>query len=291
MKRNLLLAIFSLGLILDISCQERTYKSVKYPDGYKAEVDLVYTKVGNWEGRIDVYTNPTSEKPTPIIINIHGGGWNHGVKESQTGFSTFFKEGFAVANVEYRLVDVSPAPGAIEDLRCALIYLYKHARELNIDTNKIILMGASAGGHLALMTGLLSNNRKFDTNCGGYDANIKIAAIIDKYAPSDLKVIVGGSVKRWLGDNYKNEEFIESVSPLYYVNENSPPILIVHGTNDPLVPYQQSIILYDKLNKNGIKTEMIPVEGGNHGKFSKEERSMIKEKIWIFLKELELTKN
>ncbi len=289
-KRYFLLVILSLGFFLNVSCQETTYKPVKYPNNYKAQIDVVYTKIEHWEGRMDIYTNPISEKPTPIVINIHGGGWNHGVKESQTGFGYFFKKGFAVANVEYRLVDVSPAPGAIEDLRCALIYLYKHAKALNIDTNKIVVMGGSTGGHLALMTGLLGNNRKFDTNCE-YDTKIKIAAIIDKYAPSDLTLMIKGSVKRWLGDAYKNKEFIESVSPFYYVDKNSPPILIIHGTKDPYVPYQQSVLLYEKLKANNIKTELVTIEGGGHGKFSKEQRLMLNEKIWRFLNELELTKD
>jgi acetyl esterase/lipase len=290
MKRHLFFAIFILGFLLNTSGQEKAYKSVKYPDGYEAKIDLIYNKIANWEGRMDVYSNPTSKKPTPIVVNIHGGGWNHGVKESQTGFGSFFKEGFAVANVEYRLVAVSPAPGAIEDIRCALIYLYKHATELNIDTNKVVLMGASAGAHLALMTGLLGNNKKFDTNCGNNEPNIKVAAVIDKYAPTDLKLLLRGSVKRWLANNYENEEFIESVSPLYYVNENSPPILIVHGTNDQLIPFQQSTMFYEKLKENGIRTELIPVEGGGHGQFSKEDRTIINEKTWNFLKELKLTK-
>ena len=290
MERYLLLVILALVSLQATIAQEVVYKPVKYPSNYHADIDIVYTEVEGWEGRMDIYSNPKSEKPTPIVINIHGGGWNHGVKESQTGFRGFFQEGFAVANVEYRLVDVSPAPGAIEDLRCALIYLYRHAIALNIDTNRIVVMGGSSGGHLALMTGLLGDNNLFDSNCQ-YNAPIKIAAIIDKYAPSDLSLMVAGSVKRWLGNSYKNKKFIESVSPLYYVDTNSPPTLIVHGTDDPHVPYEQSVLLYDKLKKHGVKTELITINNGGHGQFSKENRTMINEKMWSFLRDLELTNN
>lgn len=290
MKRYFVV-VLTLVFFLDVSGQETTYKTVKYPATYEAKIDLIYTKIDDWEGRMDIYSNPVSQKPTPIVINIHGGGWNHGVKESQTGFTSFFKEGFAVANVEYRLVDISTAPGAIEDIRCALIYLHKHAKELNIDTRKIVIMGGSAGGHLALMTGLLNNNRKFDRNCA-YDGNIKITAIIDKYGPTDLTLLKNkGSVKRWLGDGYKNRKFIESVSPLYYVDKNSPPVLIVHGTKDPIIPYEQSSLLYQKLKEHKIKTEFISIEEGVHGKFSREQRLMFNEKMWLFLEELELKKN
>ena len=289
MKKLFLSVIFPLLFSFNISCQT-AFKPVKYPKEYKAEIDLVYTEINEWKGRMDIYTNPILEKPTPIIINIHGGGWNHGVKESQTSFKYFFNKGFAVANIEYRLVNVSPAPAAIEDIRCALIYLYNHAKELNIDTNKIVIMGGSAGGHLALMAGLLGNDKSFDTNCK-YDDKIKVAAIIDKYAPVDLTLMVRGSVKKWLGNRYDNMEFIKSISPLYYVNKNSPPTLIIHGTKDPLVPYQQSVLLYEKIKTNNIKTGIVSIEGGTHGKFSKEQRFIINEKINTFLKDLKLIKD
>ena len=97
---------------------------------------------------MDLYLPPKTNKPTAIVINIHGGGWNHGVKESQGGFSTFFKAGFAVANIEYRLTGQATAPAAVEDTRCALIYLVKNAKALNIDVNKIVIMGGSRVGIL-----------------------------------------------------------------------------------------------------------------------------------------------
>lgn len=289
MKRIFVLVAISFAIVVNGFCQESKYKSVEYPKSYNAQIDVVYTSFDNWNGRMDLYTNLFSEQAIPILINIHGGGWNHGVKESQTSFTSFFKNGYAVANVEYRLVDVAPAPAAIEDVRCALIYIYTHAKELNIDTNKIVIMGGSAGGHLALMAGLLGNDNRFDSNCK-YDGEIKVAAIIDKYGPSDLTSLVqGSSVKKWLGDAYDISKFIESVSPYYYVSENSPPIIIVHGNADPIVPYEQSLMLYERLKAFNIKTEMITIKDGQHGQFSKEENTFLNERIWDFLEELNLT--
>ena len=253
LKKIFFIVVIFSSFEFNTSCQEKAYKSVEYPNDYTAQIDVVYTRINDWEGRMDLYTNPNSELPTPIVINIHGRGWNHGMKESQTGFGSFFTNGYAVANVEYRLADVAPAPAAIEDVRCALIYLYKHAEELNIDTNKIIVMGASAGGHLALMAGLLASDNRFDSNCE-FDGEIEVVAIIDKYGVSDLfPLTFNNSVTKWLGDGYENRKFVESVSPFYYVSKNSPPILIVHGSEDPLVPYEQSVLLYEKLKANNIK--------------------------------------
>jgi acetyl esterase/lipase len=239
---------------------------------------------------MDLYTNPVSEVPAPIVINIHGGGWNHGEKESQSGFGSFFKNGYAVANIEYRLVNVAKAPAAIEDARCALIYLYTHAKELNIDTGRIVLMGGSSGGHLALMAGLLANDRRFDINCP-YKGEIKVAAIIDKYGVSDLVPLsYWKSAKVWLGEGFDNKVFVESVSPLYYVSKNSPPVFIVHGNADPIVPYEQSVALYEKLMANNVKTVFITIPGGQHGQFSENDNSMINKKMWEFLEQVKLPK-
>ncbi|MHB1104976.1 MAG: alpha/beta hydrolase fold domain-containing protein [Lutibacter sp.] len=286
---NLFIILFIIGSI-EAQNQDTIYKLVQFPEGYTSQIDVVYTTAGEWNGRMDLYTNPKSTAPTPVIINIHGGGWNHGVKESQTGYGSFFKNGYAVANVEYRLVDVAKAPGAIEDVRCALIYLYTHAKALNIDTNKIVVMGGSSGGHLALMAGLLTNDKRFDTNCN-YDGEIKVAAIIDKYGVTDLEPLnAWKSAKNWLGDQYNDQAFVKSVSPLYYVSKNSPPIYIVHGNSDPIVPYAQSVVLYEKLKSSGVKTKMLTIEGGVHGKFSKEENSLLSKDMWEFLDELGLKK-
>jgi len=269
------------------------YKPVEYPSGFQAKLDVVYTKVGDWSGRIDLYLPPAANGPSPVVINIHGGGWNKGVKESQSGFNTFFKMGFAVANMEYRLTGQATAPAAVEDARCALIYLIKNAKELNIDVNKIVIMGGSAGGHLALMAGLLGNDHRFDQNCPGVE-NIKIAAIIDKYGVTDVwdwgygDRINSRSVYAWLGSKAKDKDFATSLSPINYVNRNSPPTFIVHGDADPTVPYQHSVDLHKKLVEAGVKTEFVTIKGGLHGKFTKEQNSDLNKSIAAFLKSLNL---
>jgi acetyl esterase/lipase len=266
----------------------KTYKPVVFPAGYTSQLDVVYTKVNGWDGRMDIYLPPNAGKSTPVIINIHGGGWNHGVKEAQGGFNTYFKAGFAVANVEYRLTSQATAPAAIQDIRCALIYLIKKAKEFNIDNNKIIIMGGSAGGHLALMAGLLGNDNRFDNNCPG-EKNIKVAAIIDKWGITDVwDWAYGPNIKskspiRWLGDKVLDSVFAASVSPMSYVTKNSPPIFIIHGNADPTVPYQHSIDLHNKLVALGVKTEFVTVEGGLHGKFTKEKVAELNKSILEFI--------
>ena len=290
MRFKSILACCLLWYSCSLFAQQKDYQPVKFPEGYTAQIDVIYKEVDGWEGRIDLYTNPNAEKPTPVVLNIHGGGWNHGEKESQSGFGSFFKNGYAVANVEYRLVDVAPAPAAIEDVRCALIYLYNNAKTLNIDTTKIVIMGGSAGGHLALMAGLLGNNTIYDADCT-YEGELKIAAIINKYGVTDLVPLnKKKSAKNWLGKGYLNEEFTKSVSPLYYVTKDSPPVFIVHGDADPIVPYSQSVKLYKALKDNNVNAEFLTIPNGKHGKFTKEEKTLFSTQMWSFLKSLNLSK-
>ena len=224
--KQLILSVFILVVVNGFSQEagDTTYKPVEFPAGYKAALNTIYTYVNNWEGKMDIYFSPLATNPTPVVINIHGGGWNHGVKESQTGFSTFFKAGFAVANIEYRLTGQATAPAAVEDTRCALIYLIKNAKQLNIDVDKIVIMGGSSGGHLALMGGLLGNDHRFDTNCPGVE-KIKGAAIIDKYGITDVwdwaygKNRTSKSATNWLGEKAKDEVFAKSVSPINYITK------------------------------------------------------------------------
>lgn len=289
MKNSLLSTLLLLSSACLFAQEDTAIKPVEYPAGFTAQLNIVYTKVGDWDGRMDLYLPPKSSKPTPAIINIHGGGWNHGTKESQTGFSTFFKAGFAVANVEYRLTPQATAPAAVEDARCALIYLIKNAKALNIDVNKIVVMGSSSGGHLALITGLLANDHRFDTNCPGID-NVKVAAIIDKYGIADVwdwaygPNITSKSATNWLGTKAKDQLFAASVSPITHISKNNPPTYIVHGDADPTVPYQQSVELHKKLQAAGVVTKFTTVPGGLHGKFTKEQNAAINKEIIDFLK-------
>src|SRR5688572_24005107 len=118
MKKNFFIAAcLFLSVNLFAQADTTTYKPVEYPAGYSAQLNVVYTKVKDWEGKMDLYLPSKDKGPSAVVINIHGGGWNKGVKESQTRFNTFFKQGFAVANIEYRLTGQATAPAAVEDTR------------------------------------------------------------------------------------------------------------------------------------------------------------------------------
>jgi acetyl esterase/lipase len=271
-------------------------KVVPVPEGYAKQLDVVYKQLGEWKGKVDIYYQPGKIlKPTPVVINMHGGAWRHGSKEAQSGFATYFKLGFAVANVEYRLSSQGKAPGAVEDVRCAMMYLINHADSLNIDVNKIIFCGSSAGAHLALLAGLMNNsNTQFDNGCEPPTKKYTVAAIIAQSTPSvlfettadgQLKVLKDGAIYEWFGSKKDDAKFAQQLSPITYVAKNNPPIFLSHGNADPRVPYQQSVALDAALTAAGVKHVFVTIDGGGHGGYAKEKQNEIKQQVTDFLNE------
>lgn len=274
----------------ELQSQDTTYAPVAFPGDYQSSLNEVYVEVNGWQGKLDVYFPTQSGASVPLLINIHGGGWNKGVKESQTGFSTFFKAGFAVANIEYRLSQQATAPAGVQDVRCAILYLVKNAKRFHFDVNRIVLMGGSAGGHLALMGGLVDASAGFDSDCAQGVGTFKIAAILDKYGIVNVwdwaygKVLTSKSATQWLGAKAKDESFAKSVSPIYQLKASSPPIFIVHGDADPTVPVEHSRQLAERCKELGVPHELMIIPGGLHGKFSKEQNSELNRAMIQFLK-------
>ncbi len=258
--------------------------------------NVVYEKVNGVDEKLDVIAI-RGQAPSPVVIYIHGGGWVRGTKESAAyGALPYITMGYSVVNVEYRLANVSLAPAAIEDSRCALRWVAAHAKEpqYNLDASRIIVAGDSAGGHLALMTGMLKGNDGFDRQCYTVDEP-KVSAIVDLYGITDLPDMLEGPNKKpfpenwpyttqWLGNQPNRMEIAKAASPMTYVRAGLPPIISVHGDADPLVPYQHSVKLQDALAKAGVPHELVTIPGGGHGNFSTPEWQRAFAAIEAFLK-------
>jgi acetyl esterase/lipase len=236
---------------------------------YRIVPNVTYLTASNYEARLDLYVTRTPAKPLPTLIWIHGGGWTGGTKESATGIPAFLAMGMNVVNVEYRLARVAPAPAAVEDCRCALRWVIQHAKEYGIDTARLVVSGGSAGGHLALTTGMLPASAGLDRQCPGPD-NLKVAAIVNWYGISDVNELLDGPNMRayavtWLGSAPDRDQIAKRVSPLTYVRAGLPPILTIHGDADPTVPYTQSVRLHKALADAGVANELLTMPGGKHG--------------------------
>ncbi|MDR1226688.1 MAG: alpha/beta hydrolase [Prevotellaceae bacterium] len=271
---------------IDNSFKQPTKRQL--PHGYTLQKNLVYTHVNGWKGHMDLHLPPKGDTPSPVILNIHGGGFIEGSKDMQRGFGVFYSMGFTVANISYRLANVAPAPAAIEDVHCAIAYLVQNAKELHIDPTKIVTRGSSAGGHLALMGGLLCHTDSLVENCS--DTPVQIAAIVDICAPANLTTwhamkMGNKSSSSWLGARKNDMDFVYSISPIAHINKRSPPVFIAHGDADATVPYEQSVALLQVLQEQGVHAELYTVCGGGHD-FSNRERTQVNEAMCKFLKDV-----
>ena len=271
-----------------ITVNFQALKSVAYPANYNGLIDVVYKNVNSTNCRMDIYYPNDAGNPVPVVINMHGGGWVSGAKEDQGGFNMYFNQGWAVANVEYRMRNEILAPAAVEDVRGAMQYLLNHADELHIDRNKIIFQGGSAGGHLALTGGYLQNNRIYDNDCQQYSGTIKVMAVIDKYGAADLMTFapVYPGMVSWLGSRYSDDVFVKSLSPYEMIDTNTPPTYIIHGDADPTIPYTQSVLLQAKLQAAGVKNKFLTVPGGGHGGFPDAYNTQMETEVIAFLGEV-----
>ena len=149
------LLTFSAPDVARAQLTDSAQKFVQVANNYQVTPNVTYLTANNWDAKLDIYQPRGLTGPNPTLVYFHGGGWTGGSKEvSSLTFLPYFEMGWTVVNVEYRLASVSLAPAAVEDSRCALRWMYRNAKQYNFDLGKVVVTGNSAGGHLALTTGV-----------------------------------------------------------------------------------------------------------------------------------------
>jgi acetyl esterase/lipase len=248
--------------------------------------NVTYAKASNVELKLDLYLPKNRTNPTATLILFHGGGWVDGQKERNVLFLLpYLSMGWSAINVEYRTGHQASAPAAVEDCRCALRWITYHAREYSLDPSKFVLTGTSAGGHLALITGMLPANSVFDRQCaidGGARWNtatvpeLKVAAIVNWFGIDDVADLVDGPnaknyAREWFGSMPNAEQLAKQLSPVNYVRAGLPPIITIHGENDDVAPYSHAVRLHSMLDKVGVPNQLVTIRGRKHGGFSRQE--------------------
>jgi acetyl esterase/lipase len=244
--------------------------------------NLGYVTQGRPRQILDLYA-PRKARNVPLIIWIHGGAFLFGSKE---GFPAepvplhLLLEGYAVASINYRLSWEAVFPAQLEDCKAAVRWLRAHAESFGIDPNRIGVWGASAGGNLAALIGTTGGIRDFEVGENlGYSSRVQ--AVCDFFGPTDFlqmdahrlpdgqihnapespeSKLVGGPIQN-------NPDKVRRANPITYVDQNAAPFLIVHGTLDRLVPFNQSQLLAAALETTGALVTFHPVEGGGHGEY------------------------
>lgn len=245
--------------------------------------DLAYVANGHPRQQLDLYL-PNEGQNLPLIIWIHGGAFRMGSKEGIEFDPVpleYLAQGYAVASINYRLSQHALFPVQIEDCKAAVRWLRAHAQQFNLDANRFGAWGPSAGGHLAAMLGTTGAVTSFEV--GEYlDVSSRVQAVVDYFGPTDFlqmddqrlpdgmvhnpsdspeSQLVGGAIQ-------EHKERVAQANPITYVASDAPPFLIVHGDRDPLVPYQQSVLLDAALRQAGVPVTFYTVVGAGHGGFT-----------------------
>jgi acetyl esterase/lipase len=273
-----------------VSGQKQNTDSDKWVDYASADYDILpnitYSIANNTDLKLDLYLPRNRSVPLATLMLFHGGGWVDGQKERNVmQLLPYLSMGWAVINVEYRLARNSLAPAAVEDCRCALRWVTYHAKDYNLDTSKIVLTGGSAGGHLALITGMLPAQSVFDRQCPtdsstrwreGTEPQSKVAAIVNWYGITDVAELLDGEnakhyAMEWLGSLSNRAELARQVSPINYVRAGLPPIITIHGDGDDIAPYSQAVRLHAALEKAGVVNQLVTIRGAKHGGFNRQQ--------------------
>lgn len=245
--------------------------------GVKTHRDLVYVEGGHERNKLDLYLPEKSDGPLPLLIWVHGGGWQNGSKDGCPPLRAgYLDRGYAVASINYRLSGHAVFPAQIEDCKAAIRWLRAHAADYGLDPKRFGVWGSSAGGHLVALIGTSGDVKEFDVG-GNLDQSSRVQAVCDYYGPTDFTVFVttpgyeshaseaSPEAKLIGGAVMQNKDKAARVNPITYVSRDDPPFLIVHGDKDPTVPINQSELLFKSLKETGVSSHFHTIHGAGHG--------------------------
>lgn len=299
---------FSVAILLGLlgasgamqAAAEEPAKTPQQPSGRPRQLrekitvipDLPYAETQNNRQRLDLLLpkQPLQDGPLPLVVFIHGGGWQKGDRRSGIGMlAPLVALGkYAGASIGYRLTNEAQWPSQIHDCKAAIRFLRANASRHGYDGDRIAVIGTSAGGHLVAMLGTSAGVPELEGSLGEFtNHSSRVSCVIDFFGPSDLATMGGwhnspdSPEARLLGGAIpETKELARNASPIQYVTADDAPFLIIHGTNDQLVPFEQSVALQQKLSAAGVTALLIPIEGGGHGRFQNTE---LDERIVAFL--------
>jgi acetyl esterase/lipase len=247
-------------------------RDVKYGDG-PAKSNLM-----------DIFLPDNADKPLPLVVWVHGGGWIEGSKEGCPALPLVAR-GYIVASINYRLSKQAVYPAQIQDCKGAIRFLRAHARDYHIDPDRVGVWGASAGGHLVALLGTSVDSKELEGDVGGnLDQSSRVQAVCDWFGPTDLtqfaeQAVAAGILKTTPGPSLimqlfggtlkEKHDLVQQANPIAFIDKKTakkiPPFLIMHGDKDTMVPVAQSQLLKDALADAGVSVELQVIHGGGHG--------------------------
>lgn len=245
-------------------------------DDFSLQKDIEYAEVDTDQLCMDLYLPKEPANP-PVVVWVHGGAWRRGSKDKMP-LTDLVRSGFAVASIDYRLSPVAKFPAQIHDCKAAIRFLRGNAKQFGINTQRIGVAGSSAGGHLAALVGVSNNHSQLEGDVGKHlDQSSEVHAIVDYYGPTNFLTILQQStphglnvrvpaLKLLLGDVPEAKtELAKLASSVLHVDPKDPPLLLIHGDQDPQVPINQSHELHGAYKQHELSVQFEVVHGGAHG--------------------------
>ncbi len=238
--------------------------------------EVEYAHVGEQALNLDLYL-PHKTARSPLIVWVHGGAWRSGSRNDMP-LGKLVEDGYAVASVDYQLSTQAKFPAQIHDLKAAIRFLRGHGGEWQLSTKKIVIAGDSAGGHLAALVGVSNGHLELEGEVGNDRARSSdVQGIISFYGGANLTTILKQSTPHGLsvrvpaldlllgGQPEDVPALARLASPVFHVDKHDPPLLLLHGDQDPQMPVNQALELFSAYRKVNAPVQLEIVPGAAHG--------------------------
>jgi acetyl esterase/lipase len=241
----------------------------------KTTNDIEYARVAGQPLKLDLYQPATGA--APLLVWVHGGAWEAGSK-SPMPLTGLVEHGYAVASLDFHPASAARFPGQVHEIKAAIRFLRASARRYGYDARRIGILGASSGGHLAALVGTTNGQAELEGALGDHpNESSAVQAIVSYFGASNLTTILAQStpfglgirkpaLQRLLGAQpEENEATAKLASPVFQVDASDPPLLMLHGDQDPQMPINQSHELQGQYESHGLESHLIVVHGAAHG--------------------------
>ncbi len=237
------------------------------------EEGLEYSNPDNQHLQLNLARPKTNDGKHPAVLCIHGGGFRAGDRKRWDGLCKKLAErGYVAATVTYRLAPKYQFPAAVNDVKAAVRWLRANADKYQIDSERIAALGDSAGGHLAQFLGVTGGVAEFEGDGGNAGQSSRVVCVVNYYGPSDFTKSYGKSVDAaevlplFLGGNLEHQRHRHIVaSPLNWVTPQAAPTLLLHGTDDQYVAYEQAVWMRDRLSAADVEVKLLTLDRAKHG--------------------------
>jgi len=275
MRKTQTISLLALTFIA-FAAQAQRDREIQIPEGVTVTPDIHVATVGDHELGLDLYM-PEGVANPPLLVWIHGGGWRAGSRKSVSTLA-FVEAGFAMASVSYRLSPVAEFPAQSHDIKGAIRFLRANADKYSYDASRIGVLGVSAGAHLAALVGVTNGHEQLEGNIGGnldYSSDVQaivsyfgasnLTSILDQSTPFGLNIRVSALDTLFGGSPEDKPELAKLASPKFHVDAADPPLLLLHGDQDPQMPINQTHELHGAYKHLGLDVDFEVVHGSGHG--------------------------